>query len=377
MNNKWSNIFLGSIFVFNSAGVAANLLINTDLLGHSAIAGAALTIAADANVTSDLAALGALNIGARSVTQNIYAGMATSIEAGSITGNIYAGMAINVEADSKTGNIYAVQAAVIGNKSTVGDIYSAAAVTLNGSSSAQNIYSGASVSLVGVGSSAKDVYAVGAISGAGSSTSNSPGYVPGTEIDEEKAKGDNSVALAQIKSAKLAYNDAYKDLKTNIDQVTTLAAGGSYILTPGVYVGTALTIGEGATIIFDGDGQKNPFWLFNLSTTVTTGKDNIFAVENAGKGAAVLWNLGGGLSLGAGTAFIGTVLATEATTGGAGSYVSCGNLFSLADVTIGSVKSSDCLGAMINQVVPVSAPTPIAIFALGLIGLGLKRRRQR
>ena len=318
MNNKQSTIFLCSILLFNSTASVADSLLGPDLLGYSAIAGAALTIEADAAVSDNLGAQAAVSIGAGSDTADIYAGAAVAVGDGSNTDNIYAGEAAGIAANGNAGNIYALAAVVVGAGGSTADIYSGAAIGL------------------GAGSTSGDVYAAGAITGAGSNSITA--YTDTSESINAYAETLNIVnALEQIVSAQTTL----LALENDFVVPTTL---GSYVFEPGVYGGSALTITAGATITLDGNGEESPFWIFNLSGALSAGAGNIFEIINAGGGASVVWNIGGAATLGAQASFIGTVFSYGAITGGAGSSVSCGNLFSLAAVGIGSVTSTNCLG---------------------------------
>jgi hypothetical protein len=317
MNNKQSTIFLCSILLNSTTSVADSLL-GPDLLGYSAIAGAALTIEADAVVSNNLGAQAAITIGAGSYTANIYAGAAVAIGDGSNTENIYAGEAAGIAANGSAENIYALAAVVVG---------------ANGATA--NIYSGAAIGL-GAGSTSGDVYAAAAITGVGANSMTA--YTDTSESINAYKETLNMVnALEQIVSAQ----STLFELENDFVIPTTL---GSYVFEPGVYEGSALTITAGATITLDGNGEESPFWIFNLNGALSAGAGNIFEITNAGAGASVIWNIGGAATLGAQASFIGTVFSYGAITGGAGSNVSCGNLFSLAAVGIGSVTSTNCIG---------------------------------
>ena len=115
-----------------------------------------------------------------------------------------------------------------------------------------------------------------------------------------------------------------------------------YVFEAGVYSGSALTIAANSTIQFDGMHEKNPIWVINLDAALVTGAGTIFEIVNAGTGASVIWNLGGALTLGAGTQFVGTAFVKGAVAG-ATSEISCGNLFATAAIGIGSIISTNCL----------------------------------
>jgi hypothetical protein len=320
MNSKLSNFFLGSLFISISTGTAASLLLGPDLIGYSAVSGAALNISADALVTNDVAAFAAIDTGAGSNTANL----------SSSTG------AVSTGALGSAGNIYAGAAAGVGAGASSGDIYSAAAVTLAASGSAGNIYSAAAVTL-GALSISQDVYAAAAITGDGAN-SKTAFISTASDISLYKDTFDVDAALEQIVSAQEVLSSLDSDFELDVGY-------GSAIFEAGVWEGTAVTVAANAIIQFDGKGEENPIWVFNLDAALVLGAGTKFEIVNAGAGASVIWNLGGALSLGAGTSFVGVAFVTGAVTG-ATSDVSCGNLFTntTAAIGIGTMISTNCLG---------------------------------
>ena len=319
MNGKFTNLFLGSILFSISAGSTASLLLGPDLVGYSAVSGAALDISADSIVTDDLGALAAIGIGARTDTANIYSATgAVGTGDGGNAENIYSGAAVSIAANANVKNIYAL-----------------AAVTLGASGSAENIYAGAAITL-GALSTSLDAYAAAAISGGGA-TSQAANTNTASVINLYKDKLDVDAALEQIVSAQEALNSLDFDFELDVGYA-------SAIFEAGVWQGSAVTVAANAIIQFDGMGEENPIWVFNLDAALVLGAATKFEIVNAGAGASVIWNIGGALSLGAGSSFVGAAFVTGAVTG-ATSDVTCGNLFTntTAAIGIGTMISTHCL----------------------------------
>ncbi len=76
-----------------------------------------------------------------------------------------------------------------------------------------------------------------------------------------------------------------------------------------------MTIAADSLIQFDGKGEENPIWVFNLDAALVIGAATQFEIIRAGEGASVIWNLGGALSLGAGTQFVGTAFVKATVAG--------------------------------------------------------------
>jgi hypothetical protein len=208
------------------------------------------------------------------------AGAAQNISANSlVTNDLGALAAIDIGAGSDTANLYSDTGAVgTGDGGNTENIYAVAAVTL------------------GAGLSSLDVYsAVATIdSGANSKTASESTL---STLNLYKQTFDIDQAAAQLASA----HEALSRLKPDF----ILGVGmGYYIFEARVHSGSALTVAANSTIQFDGMNEKNPIWVINLDATLFTGAD-----------ASVIWNLGGALSLGAGTQFVGTAFVKATVAG--------------------------------------------------------------
>ncbi|MFQ3190410.1 MAG: hypothetical protein ACI936_001542 [Paraglaciecola sp.] len=317
MKNKLSNLFLGSILLSISTGAASSFLLGPELVDYSAVAGAALNISADSLVTNDLGALAAIGIGALTDTANVYSGTgAVGTGDGGNAGNIYAGAAVSIAANATVKNVYAV-----------------AAVTLGAIGKAENIYAGAAVTL-GAGSSSHDVYAAAAVTGAGANSTTASTSTAST-INLYKQTFDIDGALEQMASAQVSLSTLEADFILGVGM-------GDYIFVAGVHSGSALTIAANSVIHFDGMDAENPIWVINLDAALVVGAGTTFEIVNAGAGASVIWNLGGALSLGTGSKFVGTAFVKGAVAA-ATSNVTCGNLFTTTAIGIGSIISTNCL----------------------------------
>jgi hypothetical protein len=316
MNNHLSIFVLGSILLFNSIVSSAGILLGSDLVDYSAVAGAALNISVDSLVTNELGALAAIGIGARTDTANLYSDKgAVNTGDGGKSGNIYAGAAVSIATNATVKNVYAAAAVTLGASGKADSIYSAAAITLGALSTSQYVYA-ASV-ITGDGANSKTAFTVTA---------------PIIGLYEENFDIDG--ALEQL-------NNAQKSLLSLKNYFNLDVGYGSNTFESGVWKGSAVTIAADALIQFDGKGEENPIWVFNLDSALVVGAGAQFEIINAGAGASILWNLGGSLSLGNGTSFVGTAFVTGAVTG-ATSEVSCGNLFAKMAIGIGSMISTNC-----------------------------------
>jgi Ice-binding-like len=98
---------------------------------------------------------------------------------------------------------------------------------------------------------------------------------------------------------------------------------GGQVLIPGVYCfDTSANIT--GTLELDADGNTDPFWVFQIGSTLTTGLSAQVTMPSGGSACRVYWNVGSSATLGADTAFLGTILAGDAITLGTGATVLTG-----------------------------------------------------
>jgi hypothetical protein len=304
---------------------------------HSAIAGAALSVAAGSCIEKDVAAQAAVTIGADARADNLYAGAAVTVGADAVVKNIYAGAAAGVAANAKAENIYA-----------------GAAVTLGAPSDAHDIKAGAAITL-GAGSTARDVDAGAATTGATVRAANSQGNIISGNVDSMGLIVNTAVANSgQIDSmdpfemqdaldAITAVQDALNlvgtsdnnNIPTDINDYVLGTYMGSATevteLAGGVYEASALNMPASATIKFTGDA------IINLSDALTLGADTTIVVDGGHK---VIWNVGGALNLGAGTSFAGTAFVNGSISGATSDVQAGGHLYAQGAVAIGSIGTN-------------------------------------
>jgi Ice-binding-like len=166
---------------------------------------------------------------------------------------------------------------------------------------------------------------------------------------------------------------------------------GGMTLTSGVYTfGGAATL-NGA-LVLDGQGMDNAYWVFQISTSLTTSAGSTVTVINPGPSGAsdygIFWDAGAEIIVGATNAILGNYLSGTSITMGSTSSGS-GRALALAAVTLdqnaidayGGPLSSDWTGGLMYDVdgvniIPVPEPSSALLSSVALLGFLTSRNRR-
>ncbi len=176
--------------------------------------------------------------------------------------------------------------------------------------------------------------------------------------------------------------------------LTGLDLGGRTLL-PGVYRFNAAAAQTGA-LILDAQGQNNPYWVFQIGTTLTTAAASSVSFinlgSNGGSDAGLFWNIGSAATIGAtntiaGNYIVGTSMTIGNLSGGANRILAKTGAISLdvnfinttdgPDLSLGDLTG----GLMFDSgglVVPIPEPaTTTLISASAILALAAWRRRTK
>jgi hypothetical protein len=164
---------------------------------------------------------------------------------------------------------------------------------------------------------------------------------------------NDSVAKQAQRDATSAYNDLAA--RTCTSDLTGQNLGG-LTLSRGVYCFTSSAQLTG-TLILDAANDPNAVWIFRIGTTLTTDIGSSVRVINGGYENNVVWQIGDSVTLGAGTSFLGNVLAHKDINLHSGANVS-GRLLAQGVVSLDGNNVSLCCGHI--TLTPASLPNGIA-----------------
>ena len=104
-------------------------------------------------------------------------------------------------------------------------------------------------------------------------------------------------------------------------------------LTPGVY-NSASTIQLNGPVTLDGNNNPNSVFVFQAGSGLTTASASQVILENDAQACNVFWQVGSSATLGSGSSFIGTIMASASVTLGSTAVVSGRLLAHTGDVTL-------------------------------------------
>ena len=188
------------------------------------------------------------------------------------------------------------------------------------------------------------------------------GFPPGVVIGGTIDKGGPTSEAAQASLTTLY--DTLKGAACDTDMSGTDLSG--KILKPGVYCfSSSAAITTVGTLTLDAKGDPNAFWIFQISSTLTTPDGAAVVVINGGTACNVFWQVGSSATIGKLTRFDGNIVAFSSITVMTGASVSGRVLARNAAVTLddNAVAFSTCLGGGLGDAGVDAGDAPGAVDA--------------
>lgn len=138
---------------------------------------------------------------------------------------------------------------------------------------------------------------------------------------------------------------------------------GGLTLTSGVYNDPS-SFGLTGTLTLDALGDPNAVWIFQAGSTLITATDSVVNLVGGAQASNIFWQVGSSATLGTGTDFAGSILASESITLNTGAMID-GGLYALN----GAVTLEG------NSIAAVPEPGSALLLVSALTLLASKRRR--
>jgi hypothetical protein len=139
------------------------------------------------------------------------------------------------------------------------------------------------------------------------------GFTFSTPPGPGQVVGTTHFADALAMEAQLDATTAYNTLAGLACDATIAADLGGTTLMPGVYC-SASTMGLTGTVTLDAQGDPDALFVFQVGSMLTTASASSVQVINGGQACNVFWQIGSSATLGTGTNFVGTIIASASVT---------------------------------------------------------------
>jgi hypothetical protein len=354
----------------------------------SVMSGGVGTTGAGGAISGDFTAVGALTIGGISSTYAIATVGGSMTSGGALT----TGASSTVGGDITSGGAATVGAAsgVSGNMAAAGAVSTGAASQVFG-----NIEAGGAASIGVGGSVGGTVYSVGIYTEDINSTPQEFAVITSNPVDAGALVADlvNTVAGNQLQILKAQL--AFRNMVTDETLDATMPA--DLTLFSGVYEAPSFSTTATTTLTLDGQNKEDQYWVFNIGDIIKMGGLSKIVMINGANSDSVIWNAGGYADFGAGSSFLGTLLARDYIHVGANAMAlgpgnSCGGLFSAKSYVstgdaakiggdgcsgIASGFHIDDQGVAYFQTAEIPEPATLIFFIISITLLVLSLRRKK
>jgi hypothetical protein len=137
----------------------------------------------------------------------------------------------------------------------------------------------------------------------GSSVTGAPHVLGETHVDD-------AVAIGAKNALTTAYNQAAA-LPSNGSAGTDLAG---QVFLPGVRTASSSLLLSSGSVTLNAEGNPNAVFVFQIGTTLITGSNTSVSLINGAQACNVFWQVGSSATLGTGTSFVGTIMASATIT---------------------------------------------------------------
>jgi hypothetical protein len=189
----------------------------------------------------------------------------------------------------------------------------------------------------------------------GSSVTGEPHVLGQTHIDDEVATDAKNDLTA-------AYNEA-AHRPTNGSAGTQLAG---QEFSPGVYNASESLLLSSGSVTLNAEGNPNAVFVFQIGSTLITSSNTRVSLAGEAQACNVFWQVGSSATLGSGTRFVGTIMASASITANTGATIHGRLLAQTAAVTLddNTITNSNCASSVSGSGVGTETTTSEETVAL-------------
>jgi Ice-binding-like len=189
----------------------------------------------------------------------------------------------------------------------------------------------------------------------GSSVTGAPHVLGQTHIDD-------AVAIGAKNALTTAYNDAAS--RASNGSAGTDLAGQTFL--PGVRTASSSLLLSSGSVTLDAQGDPNAVFIFQIGSTLITGSNTTVLLVNGAQACNVFWKVGSSATLGTGTRFVGTIMASASITATTAATIHGRLLAQTAAVTLdtNTITTSNCASSATGSGGGTETTTPAEATAL-------------
>jgi hypothetical protein len=193
------------------------------------------------------------------------------------------------------------------------------------------------------------------------------GLYPGTSVTgEPHVLGQTYVNDQVAIEAKNALTTAYTNAESRppSGSAGTELAGQSF--SPGVYNASKSLLLSAGSVTLNAEGNPNAVFIFQIGSTLITGSNTTVSLVNGAQACNVFWQVGSSATLGSGTHFVGTIMASASITANTAATIHGRLLAQTAAVTLedNTITTSNCASSASGSGGGTEASTPEETVAL-------------
>ncbi len=188
----------------------------------------------------------------------------------------------------------------------------------------------------------------------GSSVTGAPHVLGETHVDDAVAIGAKNALTA-------AYDDA-ASRPSNGSAGTDLSG---QVFLPGVRTASSSLLLSSGSVTLDAEGNPEAVFIFQIGTTLITGSNTTVLLTGGAQACNVFWQVGSSATLGTGTSFVGTIMASATITANTAATIHGRLLASTGAVNLetNTITTSNCASSASGTGGGTETPTAAEVAA--------------